>query len=82
MLVYLDDYRKTLSNNETKEIDSAVLKNGTYGADVMNTTRKSATLLALHTPAQTLLSPELPTDLSTIDMDDFLSRVYALASQV
>ena len=80
MLVYLDDFRKTRA--EAVKSNVAALKNGTYGDDVMNASRNSAVLCALRTPSQQSLSPEIPDDFATVDVDALMNRIYALASQV
>lgn len=82
MLVYLDDYRKARSGATQTSVSDVRLKNGTYGDDVMNAGWNPAVLYALHTPPPQALSPELPDDLSTIDTEAFMNRIYALASQV
>jgi hypothetical protein len=82
MLIYLDDYRQARAGTADLIRPASRLKNGTDGADVMNTVCSRATLHTLHTPAQNTLSPDLPDDLSTIDIDLFMNRIYALASQV
>jgi hypothetical protein len=64
------------------DLSEARLKNGTYGGTVMNANRNPATLYALNIPAQRTLSPELPDDLAKIDLDSFMNRIYALATQV
>lgn len=82
MLVYLDDYRKTRTGVAQNAGSEARLKNGTYGDDVLNAGWNPAVLHALHTPSQQALSPELPDDLSAIDVESLMNRIYALASQV
>ena len=82
MLVYLDDYRKTRAGAVKTGVGEARLKHGTYGADVMNASWNPAVLFALHTPSQQSLSPELPDDLSAIDVESFMNRIYGLASQI
>jgi hypothetical protein len=82
MLIYLDDFRKARTGMARNQLGEARLKNGTDGADVIDGSHNSAMLYALNAPAQGSLSPELPEDLSTIDIDSFMHRIYALASQV
>ncbi len=82
MLVYMDDYRKTRTGAVKDAGSEACLKNGTYGDDVMDANWNPAVLYAIHTPSQQSLSPELPDDLSAIDAESFMNRIYALASQV
>lgn len=82
MLVYLDDYRKAHTATISNTLAAARLKNGTTGADVMNAQWSPAMLYALPTASQRPLSPELPDDMSKIDIDALMNRIYALASQV
>jgi hypothetical protein len=82
MLVYLDNYRKTRIAGAVDSINAAGLKNGTYGDDTMKASRTSAVLSAIHLPPQQSLSPDLPDDLSAVDVDALMNRIYALASQV
>lgn len=82
MLIQLDDYRKAANTMANNDLSQTRLKNGTYGGNVMNTNRNSATLYAMNIPAQRTLSPELPDDLAKIDLDSFMNRIYALATQV
>ena len=82
MLIYLDDYRQAKAGMAQTNHGLTRLKNGTDGDDVMDTAWSTATLHALHKPAPNALSPELPDDLTKIDIDSFMNRIYALASQV
>ena len=82
MLVYLDDYRKARSARAENGIGESRLKNGTYGDDVMNANWNPALLSAINLPSQQSLSPDLPDDLSAVDIELFMNRIYALASQV
>jgi hypothetical protein len=82
MLVYLDDYRKTRSGGAANGARETRLKNGTYGDDDINANWSPAVLYALFTPPQAALSPDLPDDMSAIDIESFMNRIYALASQV
>jgi hypothetical protein len=82
MLVYLDEFRKTRAGGAQSGMDGAQLRNGTYGDEVLNANWTPAVLYALPTPAPQSLSPELPVDLDAVDIEAFMSRVYALASQV
>ena len=82
MLIYLDDFRNKRTVMARKDLTEARLKDGTYGGNVMNVRRNPAMLYALHIPAQHTLSPELPDDFSKIDVDSFINRIYALATQV
>ncbi len=48
----------------------------------MNANWTPAVLYSLQTPPQSSLSPDLPVDLDAADVEAFMSRIYALASQV
>ena len=76
MVIYLDQYRPT------KAAPVSVLKNGTYGDEIMNASWNPAVVLMFHDVAQCAISPELPEDLTTVDIDSFLGKVYALATQI
>ncbi len=82
MLVYLDEYRKTRAGMAKSGMDGNTLRNGTYGDEVMNANWTPAVLYSLPTPPQSSLSPDLPVDLDAADVEAFMSRIYALASQV
>jgi hypothetical protein len=73
MVIYLDQYKAAPARS---------LKNGTYGDEIMNANWNPAVVYMFEDVAQRAISPELPEDLSTVDVDAFLSRVYALASQI
>ncbi len=81
MLVYMNDYRKTRIDAVKDAAGETRLKNGTYGDDV-DANWNPAVLHAIHIPPQRSLSPELPDDLSALDAELLMDRIYALASQV
>ena len=76
MVIYMDDYRKAQAVN--------VAGRSRYDEEVMCVNWNPAVVGLASTWYQTSreLSPELPEDLSKIDADSFLTRVYALATQV
>ena len=76
MVIYLDQYRAA------KAAPMSVLKNGTYGDEIMNSNWNPAVVYLFNDVAQGTISPELPEDLSTVDVDTFLGQVYALATQI
>ncbi len=76
MVIYLDDYRAK------KMAQSAALRNGTYDDEVLDANWNSAAIYMFKDVAQNVTSPELPEDLSTIDIDEFLRKVYVLAAQI
>ncbi len=76
MVIYMDPYRAT------RAAPATVLKNGTYGDEIMNANWNPAVVYLFKDAAQCAISPELPTDLTTVDVDSFLGKVYALATQI
>ena len=76
MVIYLDQYRAV------NTAPDAWLKNGTYGDEVMQAGWNPAVLQMLREPVHASPSPELPHDLSTVDIDAFLDRVYGLATLI
>ena len=76
MVFYLDQYRAA------NAAPVGMLKNGTYGDEVMYANWNPAVVYMANAVAQCALSPELPEDLTTIDVDAFLAKVYALATQI
>ena len=76
MVIHLDEYRPA-------KIEPAEwLKNGTYGVEVMHAEWNPAVVQVLREPAHASLSPALPHDLSTVDVDAFLDRVHGLATLI
>lgn len=73
MVINLDQYRAA---------PAVALKNGTYGDDVTRNKWKAKVVYLFDDPMQRSISPELPEDLSKVDVDVFLTRVYALATQI
>ena len=59
-----------------------MLKDGTYGEEIMNSNWNPAVIYMFKDVAQEPATAELPEDLSTVDVDTFLGRVYALATQI
>ena len=57
-------------------------KNGTYGDEIMNSNWNPALAYMTNDVAQHAISPELPDDGSAVDVDAFLDKVYALATQI
>jgi hypothetical protein len=75
MLIYLDEYRKA---------KAAPAKQQRYDEELLcvnwNPAVRLVALTCYQKPEE--LSPELPEDFSTVDTKAFMSRVYALASQI
>ncbi len=76
MLIYLDQYRTA------KTAPTQWLKNGTYGDEVMHANWNPAVVQMTREAVHAVPSPELPDDLSALDVDAFLHRVYALATLI
>lgn len=77
MLIYLDDYRKV------KAARTLTLEER-YGEELLcvnwNPMVALSAMYSYQRPQE--LSPRLPDDLSSIDVDSFIRRVYALATQI
>lgn len=76
MVIYLDQYRKTKASKPAvqhgcDEARMCVNWNPAFGT--------AATFCYQH-PQE--VSPQLPHDFTSIDIDAFVSRVYALATQI
>lgn len=76
MVIYLDEYRKAKAMKvvASPRYDEEVLCvnwNPAIGVIAMSCYQK---------PSE--LSPQLPEDFSNVDVDAFLARVYALATQI
>jgi hypothetical protein len=76
MVIYMDEYRMA------KAAPVSVLKNGTYGDEIMHASWNPAVVYMFSNVAQRAIGPELPVDLTTVDVDEFLGKVYALATQI
>jgi hypothetical protein len=76
MLVHLDDYRKAKAPQPRSY--------GRYDEELLCVNWNPAVRLVARSSYQTPqeLSPELPENFSTVDMQAFMSRVYALATQI
>ena len=76
MVIYMDQHRAASA------IPRDALKDGTYGDEIMNSNWNPAVVYLSGDIAQRAISPELPDDVSTIDLDALLDKVYALATQI
>jgi hypothetical protein len=76
MVIYLNQHRAA---NATSDSES---KNGIYGDEIMNSNWNPAVAYMSCDAAQRAISPELPDDASAVDVDAFLDKVYALATQI
>lgn len=73
MVIYLDQYRN---------VTATAPRTPRYGEDIMNASwnpELAAVAAAAHPRVQ---APDLPEDLTQIDVDAFMNRIYALASQI
>jgi hypothetical protein len=75
MVIYMDQYRTAKSE------PAEWLRNGTYGDEVMQAEWNPAVIQMLREPAHAL-SPALPHDMSAVDVEAFLGRVYGLATLI
>ena len=76
MVIYMDRYRTA------KTAPAAWLKTGTYGDEVMQAGWNPAVIHMLREPVQASPSPDLPDDMSSVDVEAFLGRVYGLATLI
>ena len=76
MVIYMDQYRTA------KAAPVAWLKNGTYGEEVMRASWNPAVVQMIREATPLTPSPELPDELSGLDTEEFLGRVYGLASLI
>jgi hypothetical protein len=76
VVIYMDDYRKAQA--------MTVASHGRYDEELLCVNWNPAIRVFAMSCYQNTreLCPELPEDLSKIDADGFLDRVYALATQV
>ena len=76
MVIYMDEYRTA------KSAPAEWLKNGTYGVEVMQAEWNPAVVHMQREPVHASLSPALQNDMSAVDVDAFLGRVYGLATLI
>ena len=76
VVIYLDEYRKA------KAINVAERRRGDEELLCVNWNPAVAALAKSCFQTEQELSPELPEDFSAFNVEEFLDRVYALASQV
>lgn len=77
MIVYLDQYRKA----KALKI-AAAQQHYDEGRMCVNWNPAFRTLATFCCPHPHELSPQLPDDITSIDVDAFVNRVYALATQI
>ena len=77
MVIYMNQYRAA------RAVTSGALKNGTDGGGTRRARLAPAAVYPFRNDAALrAISPEFPEDLTTIDMNIFLGKVYALATQI
>jgi len=76
MVICMQDYR------DRKVCRSAVLGSGVRTSPRSQLALRPLEVLAIEDPVLRAMSPDFPEDLSTVDMEDFLGRVYPLATQI
>jgi len=76
MVIYLDQHRAVSA------IPGSGFKNSTYEDEIMDSNWNPAVVYLGGDIAQRSISPELPDDDSTLDVNAFLDKVYALATQI
>jgi hypothetical protein len=77
VVIYMNQYR------EARAVAVGALKNGTVGGNFKRTSRTPAAVYPFNSEAaQRAISPDFPEDLTTLDMNVFLDKVYALATQI
>ncbi|MEO7726618.1 MAG: hypothetical protein ABIS45_05145 [Burkholderiales bacterium] len=76
MVIYMDQYRMA------KAAPAAWLKNGTYGGEAMQAAFHPVVLQLVSEKTAVTASPDLPDDMSNPDVDEFLQRIYELASLI
>lgn len=76
MVIYLDQYRKA------KASKTAVQRRSDEARMCVNWNPAFGTVATFCYQHPQELSPQLPDDFTSIDIDAFVSRVYALATQI
>jgi hypothetical protein len=76
MVIYMDQYRVT------KAAPAAWLKSGTYANEIMPAASIPVVIPLMRETLTAVPSPELPYDLSTINIDDLLDQAYALSTLI
>jgi hypothetical protein len=77
VVIYMNQYKAA------RAMAVGALKNGTSGGASRHAYRAPAAVYPFRNDlAQCALSPDFPEDLTTVDMDIFLGKVYALATQI
>jgi len=76
MVIYMDQFRVT------KAAPAAWLKSGTYANEIMPSAAIPVVIPLMRETMIAVPSPELPYDLSTIDVDELLGQAYALSTLI
>lgn len=75
MLIYLDEYRKARAKRAALQDRQGEVQEYIDAGAIATV----SAIFCFRHPRE--LSPELPEDLGSVDLDQFLDRIYALASQ-
>jgi len=76
MVIYLDQHRAASA------IPGNGWQNDTYGEEIMDANWSPSVVYLSDDVARCAISPELPDDDSALDVNAFLDKVYALATQI
>lgn len=82
MILYMDDYRKASKTDADAQFDVEQAEEFEQERLCVNWIPAVRTLALSCYQRPQELSPDLPADLTTVDIDSFLDRVYGLATQV
>ncbi len=76
MVIYLEQY------TAAKSATAAYRQDGAYEDEILYANWNPAVLHMSRETLPAIPSPELPDDLSTVDVDALLGRIYALATLI
>jgi hypothetical protein len=80
MVIYMDQHI-----DQHNAVNAAPLSRsglGEYEEEILNASWNPAVAYLFKDVVQCARSPELPEDLTTVDVDSFLDRIYAIATQI
>ncbi len=76
MVIYMDQHKVA------QAAPRGGFSHDAYEDEILNAGWNPSVAFLFNDVVQSAQSPELPEDLSTVDVDAFLDRIYALATQV
>jgi hypothetical protein len=76
MVIYMDQYRAT------KAAPALWLKSGTYADESIPAASNLVAIAQAREAITAVPSPELPYDLSNVDVDELLAQAYALSTLI